>query len=130
MANRVFNNVKSIEQGVRILAGRITVSSGGSVTAYNMPGCERTAPTWGSSKLTISLDDAYPVGLAATVTLSPAAATGFDQVPHVVTFTSTGATPKVEVQLYDISGNAYAANPAQDVVFNVVLVLSNSSVNI
>lgn len=130
MANRVFNTVKSVENKVIILAGKVTVASDGSISSYNFPGAERTAPTWGSSKLTVSLDDAYPVALTCVVTLHPASVTSFDQVPHLITVTPTGSTPKVEVSLYDISAAGYAANPAQNVTFNILLVLSNSNVNI
>lgn len=127
MSNRSKFPVKAINPAVVEMDGYVSVNSSGTVTGYDIAGCNITAPTWASSTLTVTFDGKWVAPLSCVVSMQPASATNFDNVLHIISFDPSVAGT-VTLKLYDISAAGYTANPQQNVTFYFAIKVNNSDV--
>ena len=121
MANRDFKDVQALERELKIIAGRVTVSSGSCTVA---DGAGFTVGNFSTGVVIITLDDKYSGLLHAGATLNIAGADDDDFMrlkAHDVTSAKT-----VTFAAHDTAGTA-DATPA-DGEFTFMLLLKNSSV--
>jgi hypothetical protein len=122
MANRNFSDVQALARKTIILAGKISLSALGAVTATDSVGAFTVAKS-GTGEYTLTLADEYQKLLGASVILG--GNTTDDLVPNLGAV-DVASAKTIEVLLLD-AGAATDVTAATDVY--VTLVLSNSSVN-
>lgn len=121
MANRDFKNVQALERELKIVAGRIDVTSGACTVT---DGIGFTVGDFSTGVVVVTLDDKYSGLLHASATLNIAGADDDDFMrlkAHDVTSAKT-----VTFAAHDTTGTA-DATPA-DGEFTFMLLLKNSSV--
>lgn len=122
MANRNFSDVQSLARKVIVLAGKISLSALGAVTATDSVGAFTVAKT-GTGEYTLTLADQYQGLLGASVML---AGNVTDDLVANLGAVDVASAKTIEVLLLD-AGAAADVTAATDLY--VTLVLSNSSVN-